>query len=235
MVGAGGGIGQALVAALLDREDIQRVFACSRRPAPAELADAARLTWMVCDNSAAAIGETVASLPGDVDLVRVVICNGILHGEAIRPEKAIERFDPAASLAVLEVNTVLPMQWLSALSARLRDSPGAVVAALSARVGSIGDNHRGGWYSYRAAKAALNMMLKTAAIEYARRAPRVKLIAFHPGTTDTALSAPFQRSVPEGKLFSPEFVATRLLQIMDEAPCDGELAYLDWAGKPVPW
>ena len=107
-------------------------------------------------------------------------------------------------------------------------------------MGSIGDNRLGGWYAYRSSKAALNMLLQNMAIEYARRVKNVKLIAFHPGTTDTALSKPFQATVPEGKLFTPEFVAERLLDIMngtavDPEMMDGQLAYLDWDNKQIPW
>ena len=79
------------------------------------------------------------------------------------------------------------------------------------------------------------MVLKTAAIEYARRAKNVKLIAFHPGTTDTALSKPFQGTVPTGKLFTTEFVAEQLAMIMDSAQLDGELSYLDWDGQTIAW
>jgi len=110
-----------------------------------------------------------------------------------------------------------------------------VVAVLSARVGSITDNQLGGWYSYRASKAALNMVLKSAAVEYRRRLPRVKLLAFHPGTTDTALSRPFQRGVAPEKLFSPEFVARRLAQLLDQLQPDGELSYLAWDGSSIEW
>ena len=109
------------------------------------------------------------------------------------------------------------------------------MAALSARVGSIGDNHLGGWYAYRSSKAALNMMLRTLSIEYGRRVKNVKIISFHPGTTDTALSKPFQASVPSDKLFTPEFVAGRLYGIMAEAEIDGQLSYLDWDNKAIPW
>ena len=106
---------------------------------------------------------------------------------------------------------------------------------LSARVGSIADNHLGGWYSYRCAKAALNMGLKSAAIELARRAKGIKLVAFHPGTVDTPLSEPFQKNVAPEKLFEPAFVAERLDEILAAHAADGELSYLDWAGKAVPW
>ncbi len=236
VVGAGGAIGSAVTAALLERPDIARVHAVSRAPAQAGDTVPGRLQWHVCDNSEAAIADIVAIIQASDDaLSRVVICSGILHDGDIQPEKMLEKVTAKAMLAVLEANTVTPLLWVSALARLLRQSPGAVVAVHSARVGSIADNHLGGWYSYRASKAALNMALKTAAIELARRAPTTKLIAFHPGTTDSALSKPFQGRVPEDKLFQPSFVAGRLLAIMDEAQPDGELAYLDWAGEPIAW
>lgn len=112
------------------------------------------------------------------------------------------------------------------------------ITALSARVGSINDNELGGWYTYRASKAALNMLFKTAAIELARRAKNTKLILFHPGTTDTELSKPFQKNVPAGKLFTPEFVAGQLFELTNNNPdlkLNGEPAYLDWQGSTIPW
>ncbi|MDP5053448.1 MAG: SDR family NAD(P)-dependent oxidoreductase, partial [Congregibacter sp.] len=141
----------------------------------------------------------------------------------------------AAMQEVYRVNCVLPLLWLSVLAPGLRKNPDCRIAVLSARVGSIGDNGLGGWYSYRSAKAALNMGLKSASIEFARRAKGVKLIAFHPGTVATELSAPFQRGVPEGKLFAPDFVAQRLDTLLNAHPADGQVSYLDWAGEPIPW
>lgn len=94
---------------------------------------------------------------------------------------------------------------------------------------------RGGWYSYRASKAALNMLIQNAAIEFARRAKNVKLLAFHPGTVDTPLSAPFQRNVPHGKLFTPDYVARQLLDLLTQLPLDGQASYLDYAGKEISW
>jgi NAD(P)-dependent dehydrogenase (short-subunit alcohol dehydrogenase family) len=130
---------------------------------------------------------------------------------------------------------VVPSLWLAALSQSLTRGSSCKIAALSARVGSISDNRLGGWYSYRASKAALNMVMKSAAIEYSRRLPGVKIVAFHPGTTDTALSRPFQRGVPEGKLFAPDFVAQRLASLLDSIEVDGELSFLDWDGKKIEW
>jgi NAD(P)-dependent dehydrogenase (short-subunit alcohol dehydrogenase family) len=118
---------------------------------------------------------------------------------------------------------------------QLRGKHECVVSVFSARIGSIDDNRSGGWYAYRASKAALNMLLKTAAIECARRAGNVKLIAFHPGTTDTALSRPFHASVPKDALFTPRFVARHLVDIMKQQHVDGELSFVDWKNESIVW
>ncbi|CAN0507506.1 unnamed protein product, partial [Discosporangium mesarthrocarpum] len=117
----------------------------------------------------------------------------------------------------------------------LRGKRDRVITVMSARVGSIDDNERGGWYAYRASKAALNMLFKTAAIEYRRTAKQTRFLAFHPGTTDTPLSQPFQKSVPPDKLFSPEFVAERLLGLTDALPGSDLVQFLDWDGEAVAW
>ena len=136
---------------------------------------------------------------------------------------------------MFNVNSFIPILWLKALLPLIKSNDDCIVTVFSARVGSISDNRSGGWYSYRASKAALNMLLKTAAIEFARRAKNVKLIAFQPGTTDTALSKPFQASVKPENLFTPEFVAQRLVDIMNEQKVDGELSFIDWENKKIDW
>jgi len=237
VAGAGGGIGAAVVAALLADPGVAAVYAASRGEAPpARLAGRARLHWQCCDNSPAAIRKLVElATQGGRPLARVVICNGMLHNERCAPEKALEQVDPGCLQEIFAANTVVPMLWLQGVARSLSRRQPCVVAVLRARVGSINDNRLGGWYSYRSSKAALNMLLRTAAIELARRAPGTKLVAFHPGTTDTPLSKPFQSSVPEGKLFSPDFVADCLLGIMGDVEPDGEVAYLDWEGKSIDW
>tara|TARA_R110000823_G_scaffold47903_16_gene121938 strand:- start:27827 stop:28570 length:744 start_codon:yes stop_codon:yes gene_type:complete len=237
VVGASGGIGNAVLTQLLDDTGFDAVWAVSRSPAPPDFPHGHTCArWLQCDNSAASIADCVARLKQEnAALRRVVICSGVLHNERVQPEKSLEQLHRDAMLEVLDANAVTPALWLSALAALLKRDADSVIAVLNARVGSIEDNRLGGWYSYRASKAALNMLMKTAAIELARRAPGVKLLAFHPGTTDTALSRPFQKNVPEGKLFSPAFVAERLLSLMDTLPRDSSLAYLDWDAQPIPW
>ena len=185
------------------------------------------------DESLVETSAGIAAVPGE--LSRLVITNGVLQGDGFRPERALRQLSRSAMAHVLEINTVLPMIALAAFESQLKNVSRPRVAVLSARVGSIGDNHLGGWYSYRASKSALNMMLQCAAIELHRVNRSLKLIAFHPGTTDTPLSKPFQRGVPADKLFTPEFVADQLTAILDTIESDGRLSYLDWAGELIPW
>lgn len=166
---------------------------------------------------------------------QVFICHGLLHNETFQPEKKLEDFNSNAFMEVMRANTLTPMLWLKHLIPALEGKENCKLVIFSARVGSIGDNQLGGWYSYRTSKSALNMLLKTAAIELSRRAKNIKIISFHPGTTDSPLSKPFQRNVPKGKLFTSDFVAEQLLNITKVTPIDGALSYLDWQGKSIIW
>jgi NAD(P)-dependent dehydrogenase (short-subunit alcohol dehydrogenase family) len=171
----------------------------------------------------------------DLDITQVFICHGILHNERCHPEKRLEDFSPSAFMEIITANTVTPMLWLKYLTPVLRGKHPCKVVIFNARVGSISENKLGGWYSYRASKAAMNMLIKSAAVELARRAKNIKLISFHPGTTDSPLSKPFQKNVPQGKLFQSEFVANQLLNIVENTPIDGEASYLDWQGEKIHW
>lgn len=241
VIGASGGIGNAVIAELLANPHRSTVLAVSRRAQPAELAGDKRLVWYQLAYDEPAMQGFVVELAkqleasGNLCVDRVFICHGILHSESIQPEKRLEDINPETLQTVLGVNTLLPLLWLKHFVKVLKSDKACYVTILSARVGSIGDNRIGGWYSYRASKAALNMLLKTAAIEYARRASNIKIIAFHPGTTDTALSKPFQKNVPAKKLFTPEFVAKRLITLPVTHPVDGNLAYIDWDNQAIIW
>ena len=118
-----------------------------------------------------------------------------------------------------------------ALIQDLRDR--AVFASLSARVGSIGDNRLGGWASYRASKSALNMLLRTAAIEHRRRWPESIIVGLHPGTVDTPLSSPFQGRVPDGKLFTPAYSVQRLLDVLNGLDAADSGGFFAWDGQPI--
>ena len=168
---------------------------------------------------------------------RIVICNGMLHrGQQLQPEKRIEDFDAHAWSTLMTSNALVPTLWLKHLLPVVRRQvTGCELVIISARVGSIGDNRLGGWYSYRASKAALNMLVSTAAIEYQRRAPLARITLFHPGTTDSPLSKPFQQRVPKGKLFTPEYVADCLQRVLGQQDAEAPLRFVDWSGEIVPW
>ena len=238
VLGAGGGLGQALIARFLSDPEVGMVIAVSRSGQTKDLSapwlSQSRLVWIQSQYDEQSMLEVVGKLaPYAGTFSRVCICHGILHDDHLWPEKRFEDIDASAMLEIFQANTITPSLWLKVLHKTLASKLPCIVAVFSARVGSTSDNRLGGWYSYRASKAALNSLLKSFAVEYARRLKNVKLIAFHPGTVDTDLSKPFQASVPEQNLFSAAFVADQLAEIMASADLDGQLSYLDWDGKSI--
>lgn len=183
------------------------------------------------------IANAIATIETEshVNISQVFICHGVLHNKRCQPEKRLEDFSADAFSEIIQANTITPMLWLKHLVTVLTHKQSCKIVVFTARVGSINDNQLGGWYSYRTSKAAMNMLLKTTAVELARRAKNIKLISFHPGTTDTPLSKPFQKNVPVKKLFSPEFVAQQLITIVEESELDGQVSYVDWQGKSIDW
>lgn len=226
--GASQGIGLALCQALLARDDIDLVWAVSRSASRSSAlialtaAHGQRLRLVDCDArdeaALAALACTVSA--GCKHLHLVVSTLGILHQQGAKAEKSLAQLDLAGLQASFVTNAFAPILLLKHLLPLLRQQP-ATFAALSARVGSIGDNRLGGWYSYRASKAALNQLLHTASIELQRLNPAATVLALHPGTTDTALSRPFQSNVPPGKLFEPAFAAQCVIdQVGRTGPAD---------------
>ncbi|MCE3028623.1 SDR family NAD(P)-dependent oxidoreductase [Salinicola sp. DM10] len=234
VTGASGGIGQAVVRCLLETSRVGRIVAVSRQ---ALAFGDDRVETLEADLTQEAglarLGERLAGAP----LHLLFNTLGMLHDSArdIAPEKRLEELDADTLATLFHVNAITPALLLKAVLGSLKGQHPTLVASLSARVGSIEDNGFGGWYGYRASKAAHNMLLRTAAIELARYNKRAIVLCLHPGTTDTALSQPFQRRVPEGKLFSPEYVAERLLTVISERRPEESGTFWDWAGKPVPW
>jgi NAD(P)-dependent dehydrogenase (short-subunit alcohol dehydrogenase family) len=231
VVGATGGIGAALVEQLHARATIGKIYALSRQPAPPVGTRIVTGTLDLLDESSIADAARAISEPLDL----VLVATGILHGDGgLSPEKTYRALDGAHLAQVLAINTTGPALVAKHFLPLLRPKSRSVFAALSARVGSIGDNRLGGWYSYRASKAALNMILRSLAIETARRHRDAVIVGLHPGTVDTGLSQPFQGNVPPGKLFSPDFCAQRLLGVIDGLGPDDSGKVWDWDGKRVP-
>ena len=217
VIGASGGIGSALVAALRERGP---VHALSRAAGDLDLTDEA------------SIAGAAERLAGAAPFDRIMVAAGLLHGDGVAPERSLRDLTAdrlATSFAVNAIGPALCARYFLPLLA-----PDGRFAALSARVGSISDNRLGGWYGYRASKAALNQLIRTAAIELARTRSEAVCVTLHPGTVDTAMSRPFQRGVAPGRLFTPQDSAARLLAVLDRlTPADSGGCF-DWAGAPVP-
>lgn len=235
VIGAGSAIGRALIERW-SREGAQPILAVARSVEALAALELLGVQTHRCDYSEASLAPLAAQLQEQsTNIKRLVICNGVLQGEGYRPERALNQLKTTAMEQVFEVNTFLPMRVLASLAPVIKRSAAPRIAVLSARVGSIGDNGLGGWYSYRGSKAALNMMLRCAALEMRRVNPAAKIMAYHPGTVDTPLSEPFQASVAPEKLFSPARAAEALDTVLSSLAADGELSYLDWRGETIPW
>ncbi len=183
--------------------------------------------------------DSVAQLADEVKgragrLHWLINATGTLHGPDWQPEKQLRDINGETMSSVMAVNTIGPMLLARHLVPLLTHDEPAVFASIAARVGSISDNRRGGWYSYRMSKAALVMGIRTLAIECARRAPRLTCVALHPGTVDTPLSEPFQRNVPAGQLFTAEQSANHLLDVIESLTPEQSGKHLAWEGSEIP-
>jgi NAD(P)-dependent dehydrogenase (short-subunit alcohol dehydrogenase family) len=206
IIGASGGIGAALADALQEegRHDVIHRFARSF-PAPHHID--------ITDKASIAAAAALVRDSGRPPRL-VIVATGLLHADDRRPERALADIDPdwmAQNFAVNAIGPALVAKYFLPLLPRRGRT---VFAMLSARVGSIGDNRTGGWYSYRASKAALNQLVRGFAIAETRRNPDALVVALHPGTVDTSLSAPFQRGVPAEQLTLPATAAANLLRTL---------------------
>ena len=220
--GASGGIGNALIAALKSTDRFQHVAGFSRKSSPPiDLLEEASLER----------ATTLAAELGDLRLV--IDATGFLHDDRQGPEKTWRQLDADNLARSFALNAIGPALMMKHVLPRFPRSGKAVFATLSARVGSISDNQLGGWYAYRASKAALNQFVRTAAVELARRSPEAVCVALHPGTVATTLSAPF---TPTGyNAHTPTEAAQYMLTVVNKLSAEANGGFFDWRGEPVPW
>lgn len=215
IVGASGGIGAALAGALSRRG--HDVATLSRRGDGMDLRDGASVT------------RAMEGVTGTFDLV--LIATGILAPEGRPPEKSLAAIDAATMAEVFAVNAIGPALILRHVPRLLPRDRRSVVAVLTARVGSIGDNALGGWYAYRASKAAANQIVRTSAIEIARTHRHAVVVALHPGTVAT----PFTEAYPAHAKVPAAIAAENLIGVVEGLTPADTGGFLDWAGKRVPW
>jgi NAD(P)-dependent dehydrogenase (short-subunit alcohol dehydrogenase family) len=240
IIGASRGIGLAITAALLRKASMQSICATYRSSKTAEclfnekdkrlnlfrvdVADMRSLQDMARDISDSGIQPEL-----------VIHCSGILHEPGLKPEKSLHQCKPNTLRRLFEVNSIGPLMTAQQVIPLIPTKRPTHFAALSAMVGSISDNRLGGWYGYRASKAALNQFLRTLSIECRRTHPDLCITAIHPGTTDTALSAPFQSNVKPGKLYTPEQSAARILEVVLAGTPEESGRFVSWDGSQLPY
>jgi NAD(P)-dependent dehydrogenase (short-subunit alcohol dehydrogenase family) len=221
-----GGIGSALAEELGRRAPGLRIRSAGRSDSDIPLD--------LCDDTS--LARLAARAARELAPLRVVINTaGLLHDGDLQPEKRLSQVRRVSLERSFAVNAYGPLLLAQAVESALPKDLPVHFASLSARVGSIGDNRLGGWYAYRAAKAAQNQVLRTLAIEWQRRLPQACVTLLHPGTTATALSAPFRSSVPPERLFTPERSASHLLDVLEGRRAASSGEFLAWDGQPVPW
>lgn len=226
--GGNGGIGAALVEALAARGEAVHAFSRTPMPGPEtvvpHVGDPFDEDWLA--GELARVGEATL----------VIVASGVLTlPGGTGPEKSYRALDAAAMGEVLRINTVLPALIAKHALPLLPRKARGVFAAISAKVGSIADNGLGGWHSYRASKAALNMLVKNFAIELARTHKQAAVVALHPGTVDTALSEPFQQGLPEGQVRPPQEAARDLLAVIDAVPPQDSGSLIAFDGERLPY
>ncbi|WP_347568973.1 SDR family NAD(P)-dependent oxidoreductase [Rhizobium skierniewicense] len=219
VIGASGGIGSALCERLRQEPNLGELFELSRRDDQLDFGD---------ENSIQAAAEKLRGKP-----IHLVICaTGALGVDGNPPEKSLRQLDPDAMLRQFTVNAVGPALIAKHFLPLLHRKERSVVAFLSARVGSIGDNRLGGWISYRASKAALNQIVRTASIEYARTHPELVMAAIHPGTVRTSLSEKYSGSHPT---VSADEAALNILTALNALTADRTGSFMAYDGREIPW
>ncbi len=232
VAGASGGLGRAISQSLAARPEYSTVFALSRSAPSGE-----GLSWLETDTTDPSDLEAAAARVAErADRVHLLICcSGVLHGGdegGLRPEKALAALELESLTLAMRVNAFAPLAAISAFRALLRHDQAPVAAVLSAMVGSISDNSLGGWYSYRMSKAALNMGVRNAAIEFGRLRDGPCVVAVHPGTTLTELSKPFVRGRDPR---SPHESAQYILSVLQGLAPEDSGKFFNWDGRELPW
>lgn len=229
--GAGGAIGSALVRRLTERYPDACIHAFSRNGLSFDKQNVQAHALVYDDETDLANAASLVKSNGPLDLA--IVATGILHQADMCPEKSLKQLNGDAMAAIFAANSIVPALIAKHFLPLLPRDRKAVFATLSARVGSISDNGLGGWYSYRASKAALNMLIKTAAIETARRCKHAVVIGLHPGTVDSPLSKPYQQNVPPSQLFTADFATTKLLEVLlSREPADSGHCFA-WDGQMI--
>lgn len=234
VLGAQGGIGKALVDALAARPDIETVYALTRTPTAVTESDT--IIALGADYDAPETLATAAERIREAgELHLAIVATGLLHsGDQVQPEKDWRHIDPDMMARVFAINTIGPSLAAQSFLPLMPKTGRSAFAVLGARVGSISDNEIGGWYSYRASKAALAMIVRSLSIELKRKRRETVCVALHPGTVDTGLSEPFQSNTKPGQVVPPSEAAANILRVIDGLSPNDSGGHFAWDGSAIP-
>ena len=231
ILGGSGAIGSSFTLQLSNLYPNASTKVFSRRKPDQILPNVVYHTINYQDENSIEESAIIASKDGPLDMV--IVATGILHQGEMMPEKSLKDLSAEKLQRLFEVNTIVPLLIAKHFLPKLSRETRSIFATLSARVGSISDNQLGGWYSYRASKAALNMIIKNIAIEISRFNKKAIIVGLHPGTVDSNLSKPFQGNVPYGKLFTPEYSTQKLLEVLTSLTSKQSGKCFAWDGKEI--
>ena len=225
--GANGSIGRALCA---HYQKDSNVYAFARNDFFIDTNDIEKI--LLDDYKQETLLDSASSFENDF-FDKIIVSIGILHDKDFMPEKRIEDFSSDQFLETIRVNTLIPTLIAKNFYKKLKKKDRSTLAFLSARVGSISDNRSGGWYSYRASKAALNMMVMNLSIELGRYNKELAVIGLHPGTVDSRLSQPFQKNLEDSKIFSADFSVLKLSSVIDSLNIEDSGRCFSWDGEEI--
>ena len=231
IIGSSGAIGHAFVEQLSEGNADAAIHAFSRQEPRKKIRGVTN--YHIDYQKEACIESAAASATRDGLLDVVIVATGMLHEENMRPEKSLRELSAKKFQRLFEVNTIVPAMIAKHFLPRLNTESPSFFGILSARAGSISDNQLGGWYAYRAAKAALNMVIKNAAIEIGRRNKQAIIVGMYPGMVDSDLSKPFQRGVPKEKIFTPTFAVQQLIKVMASLSPEHSGRFFEWNGQEL--
>jgi NAD(P)-dependent dehydrogenase (short-subunit alcohol dehydrogenase family) len=229
VIGASGGLGSALKSQLASGGSFSQVLGLSRSLSEA----GAPLLDITQEASIAASADWIKAQCAGKPLRLVIVATGYLHRSGHGPERSLSQLDAAYLTEVFAVNSIGPALLLKHFAPLLPKEGIAKIVFISAKVGSIGDNALGGWYGYRASKAALNQIVKTASIELSRRNKQTCCIALHPGTVATDLSDPFSKTGLNVR--EPAVAAQEICQVIDQLTPQDNGRFVDYRGQGLPW
>ena len=231
IIGSSGAIGSSFLKHYAEEDKNNVIYALSRGEAVSPSSNIHNVPIDIESDSSISNASSICSEAGPFDII--IVTTGMLSDENISPEKSLRHLNKESLSKIFSVNTLGPALIAKYFIPLLKKAAPSFLGFLSARVGSISDNRIGGWYSYRASKAALNMIIKSLSIEVARNNPQSIIAGLHPGTVDSKLSKPFQGNVSEGKLFTPDYSVLKMVEVISNLKPENSGNCFAWDGKEI--